>query len=261
MDDLLSEKEQIEKMRTWWSDYGSYVIGGVVLGAAILYGINHYQSSQLQQQYAASALYDSLADHVAEGRLDAAETVASELTADFGDSIYFAQSKLAMARLYLEQNRDQDAKDTLNSLISSTASEEFKNVARVRLSKIMLYQGEAEAVIDLLEGRTSRAFSARYAEIRGDAYTALDRFAEARVAYQVALAESGGAATVDQSFVQLKLLDLPIETFADTDGVTEENSAEGIDDVSDETAVETSDVGGDSVANENPENGSDEGAQ
>ena len=39
MDDLLSEKEQIEKMQTWWSDYGLYVIGGVVLGAAILFGI------------------------------------------------------------------------------------------------------------------------------------------------------------------------------------------------------------------------------
>ena len=44
MDDLLSEKEQIENMRTWWSEYGNYVIAGVAIGAMSLFGINRYQA-------------------------------------------------------------------------------------------------------------------------------------------------------------------------------------------------------------------------
>jgi predicted negative regulator of RcsB-dependent stress response len=65
----------------------------------------------------------------------------------------------------------------------------------------------------MFEGQEEGAFAARIAEILGDAYVALDRGVDARDAYQRALAESGSSATVDQQFVQLKLLDLPVEVF------------------------------------------------
>ena len=54
MDDLLSEKEQIEQMRAWWSEYGNYVLSGVALGAIILFGINYVQTSR--QLISSSAL-------------------------------------------------------------------------------------------------------------------------------------------------------------------------------------------------------------
>ena len=44
----------------------------------------------------------------------------------------------------------------------------------------------------------------------GDSYVALGRTEDARSAYQRAMAEQSGAATVDQGFVGLKLLDLPM---------------------------------------------------
>ncbi len=214
MDDLLSEKEQIEQMRTWWSEYGNYVIGGVVLGAMVLFGINYVQTNQLDAQYAASGLYDELTNFVVDGNVDEAELIVGALAADYPASNYAAQSKLAMARLYMDKNRDQDAADVLNELLADNVSDEFKQVGRVRLAKILLYQDKAVDVLTMLEGRESGAFSARNAEVLGDAYVALDRISDARAAYQRALAESGGGATVDQQFVQLKLLDLPIESFA-----------------------------------------------
>jgi predicted negative regulator of RcsB-dependent stress response len=54
VDDFLSEKEQIEQLRTWWSDYGNYVIAGVVLGVLVLFGYNYYKSSQRESAYEAS---------------------------------------------------------------------------------------------------------------------------------------------------------------------------------------------------------------
>lgn len=211
MDDL-SEKEQIEKMRTWWSDYGNYVIAGVVLGAAILFAINYYQTSTRNAQLEASRLYDALTNHVVDGDLDAAEAVTGRIDADFGDSAYAPQSKLAVARLYMDQNRDQDAADVLADLIAGEAEEPFKQVARLRLAKIYLYQGKAEEAVALLEDKDSEAFGARYADVLGDAYVALGRFDDARAAYQRALSEPNQGSTVDRQFVQLKLLDLPLAT-------------------------------------------------
>ncbi len=214
MDDLLSEKEQIEQMRTWWSGYGSYVIGGVALGAVILFGINYVRTNQLEAQYAASGLYDDLTNFVVDGNVDEAEVIVGTLATDYPESNYAAQSKLALARLYMDKNRDQDAADVLSELVAGNVGDEFKQVGRVRLAKILLYQDKAAEAVALLEGQESSAFAARNAEVLGDAYVALDRIADAREAYQLALVESGGGATVDQNFVQLKLLDLPIESFA-----------------------------------------------
>ena len=209
MDDLLSEKEQIDKMRAWWSDYGWYVIGGIVLGAAILFGINYYQSQSVAEEIAASALYDELTEHVTGGNLEAAEAAAAELDGEYGNSSYAAQSKLAMARLYMDKNRDQDSAEALNGLLAMDGFEPLKHVARVRLAKILLYQGKPEEVLSLLEGQDNAAFAARYAEERGDAFVALGRYDDARAAYQAALDEA--QPTVDQGLIQLKLMDLPDE--------------------------------------------------
>ena len=225
MDDLLSEKEQIEKMRAWWSDYGLYVIGGVVLGAAILFGINYYQSQKVESEVAASVLYDEIAGYVTDGNLGAAEASAAQLDGGYGNSSYAAQSKLAMARLYMDKNRDQDAAQALNDLLGMPGFEHLKHVARARLAKILLYQGKPEEVLSLLEGQGNVAFSALYAEELGDAYVALGRYDEARAAYQAALSEA--QPTVDQGLIQLKLLDLPQSAGEAAEEAPAEAPAEG----------------------------------
>ena len=114
-----------------------------------------------------------------------------------------------------EQNRDQDAAEVLNELLALSGFEHLKHIARVRLAKVLLYQGKPEDVLTLLEGQGNAAFAARYAEVLGDAYVALGRVDEARASYQAALGEA--QPTVDQGLIQLKLLDLPAESAAATE--------------------------------------------
>ena len=209
MDDLLSEKEQIEQIRTWWSQYGGYVIGGLGLGIAVLAGYNYYENSKLEAQLEGSAMYESLTQHVVSGSLEEAETVASELDMKYAETSYAAQAKLAMARLYMDKNRDQDAIDTLNELLASSADEATKHVARARLARLLAYQGKSQEVIELLEDQDSEAFAAIYNELLGDAYYALGRIDDAQAAYQRVMLDPLATATVDQQLVQWKALDLP----------------------------------------------------
>ena len=85
MDDLQSEKEQIEEMRAWWSEYGKVVIAGVVIGVGGLIGFNQYNASQLESQLAASELYETLVGHVVDGDRDEAEFVVDDLVANYAD--------------------------------------------------------------------------------------------------------------------------------------------------------------------------------
>ena len=207
MDDLQSEKEQIEEIRAWWAEYGRYVIGGIVLGAALLFGWNYYQSSHLEAQTSASELFEQLADEVNRGDLDAAESTADELANNYSNTPYAAQSKLAMAKLYMDKNRDQDAADVLTELLALPSGDSLQHVGRVRLAKILLYQDKADAVVELLEAQQSSAFKGRYSELLGDAYTQLGEFEQAGDAYRRALEDP--SQTIDRGLVQMKLLDLP----------------------------------------------------
>jgi predicted negative regulator of RcsB-dependent stress response len=49
VDDYLSEKEQLERIREWWREYGWYLAGGVILGAGILFGMRQLDSYEQNQ--------------------------------------------------------------------------------------------------------------------------------------------------------------------------------------------------------------------
>ena len=208
MEDL-SEKEQIDALRAWWSENGNFVIGGIVLGVVIIFGWNRWQASVANTEIAASTLFEQVMDAAARNNLDAAETATNELLADYGDTAYGAQVRLAMARIYMDNGRDQDAADVLTPLANDMAVGELSQVAALRLGRILLYQGKADDAIALVEDRIDSAFSARYNELLGDAYHATGRYAEAEVAYVAALNDNPLAPTIDPELIQLKINDLP----------------------------------------------------
>jgi len=209
VDDLLSEKEQIDQFRAWWSEYGAYVIGGIVIGAGLLFGYNYYQNAKLQEQLNASTAYEALLVQVVDGDLDEAEAAASEIASLYSETSYAGQAGLAMARLYMDKNRDMDAADALKAVIDGSANDQLKHVARLRMARIYLYQNKAQEVVDLLVAEDTDAFAAAYAEVLGDAYAQLGRIAEAEDAYQKILVDTSSQGTVDQQLVQWKVLDLP----------------------------------------------------
>lgn len=210
MNDLLSEKEQIEQLREWWSENGNYVVGGIVLGVALLFGWNTWRSTITANQVEASIVYEDLMAEVADGEVEAAEAKADNLYVNFAKTAYAAQARLAMARLYMDTGRDQDAAEELRALAESDEDPALRNVGMLRLAKVLLYQNKPQEVVDLLSGRRGdAAFSARFSEVLGDAYVALERYDDAADRYALALADDPALPTVDRDLIQMKINDLP----------------------------------------------------
>jgi predicted negative regulator of RcsB-dependent stress response len=207
VDELQSEKEQIEEMKAWWAENGRYVIAGVVIAVGLIFGFNQYKANKLTAQIEASELFETLAEYVFDGDLQEAESVADELANNYANTSYAAQSKLAMARLYMDNNQDQDAADKLNELLAMRGNGALKHVGRLRLARILLYQDKNQKVLELLADQDNEAFVALYAEVRGDAHAALGQIESANEAYQTAMADV--TQTVNRGLVQMKMLDLP----------------------------------------------------
>lgn len=265
MEDL-SEKEQLDMMRTWWAENGRYVVGGVVLGVAILFSWNQWQGGIAEAQLEASTMYEDVMTGVGEENAEAAAAAAAELFASHPGTAYAAQGRLAMARLYMDKGRDQDAANVLQGLVDEAGDSEVGLVGRLRLARVLLYQDKAEEVIALLEDYRDNAFASRFNEVLGDAYVALGSYTEAEVAYTAAMADTEGARTVDTNLIQLKINDLPLlsEVEAATSGAGElpdlDSDAAG-DELPDVNGGPASDGEQESAADEQGENGGEETPQ
>jgi predicted negative regulator of RcsB-dependent stress response len=235
----LSEKEQIDVMRQWWRENGTYVIAGAALGIALLFGWNQWRGGIVESQLEASTLFETVMVSVDAGNLEDAELAATELYENYNETVYPGHARLAMARLYMDKGRDQDASDVLQGLLDSEVQAQVKNIGRMRLARILLYQEKPQAVVDLLDGEMASAYRARYSEVLGDAYSALSRYDEAEDAYAVALADDPSAATVDLTLVQMKMNDLPEEgSLPAIDESLSVDDAEAADEASDEASIE-----------------------
>ena len=233
MEDL-SEKEQLDAVRAWWAENGSYVMGGIAVGIIVIFGWNRWQTGIADTEIAASTLFEEVMEAAALNLSDNAEGPAEALFTDYPTSPYAAQARLAMARLYMDSGRDQDAADVLLPLTEMPVSSELALVGRYRLARILLYQENAQDVVDLIEGLPETAFSARFSEALGDAYVMLGEYSQAEAAYLAAMNDDPLAPTVEVTLIQLKINDLPapdqVAAAAAVDALieaAEESAAEG----------------------------------
>ena len=259
MEDL-SEKEQIEVMRSWWSENGTYVVVGLLVGVGAVVGINQWRAAQVRTLEAASALFESLADEVAENRLEPAEVVAADMQATYPNTIYADQARLAMARLYMDQGRDQDAASELQALVDVGGDEQMRMVGRLRLAKVLLYQGKHEDVLSLVEGHTETGMGPRFNEVKGDALFALGQYEEAESAYLAVLGSTLASQLVDVDLVRMKINDLPATpaeepntVAAQDDTSIDEETPQGVSDAVDESAESGDSANTDEPAGDAPE--------
>ena len=250
MEDL-SEKEQLDALKAWWAENGNYVMGGIFVGIVAIFGWNRWQTNVSDTEIAASTLFEDVMAAAALNLVDNAADAADGLFADYNDTAYAAQARLAMARMYMDSGRDQDAVDVLSELVTDARHGELALVAQLRLGKILLYQDKAEEAVELLSEGTDSAFAARFNHVLGDAYEQLGRYDEAQAAYIAALNDNPQAPTVDTTLIQLKINDLPAPgeatpeeeaTATDEDDTAAAEEADVADDVAEEAAEPDADA-------------------
>ena len=210
MAELRTEEEQLDVIKRWWKENGTALIAGVAIAVAGLVGWNFWQDHQASQSEAASMRYEHLISLADQGNTDEARSLVTEITDNHGGSLYADLALLIDARLAVDAGELSEAHQALEHLIDSSDNNYLQGLARLRLARVQLAEGDAQAALDTLAQNIPEALAAQHADIRGDALYVLERRDEARQAWQEALAI---AEQHDQPIygVQLKLDDLGVE--------------------------------------------------
>ncbi len=207
MDEYLSEKEQVERIREWWRDNGWFLLGGAVLGGLLLFGWHQYQDYRTRQAEQASALYQEIEQATDANKPADADALLARLRSDFPKSAYTDQAGLLIARTLVISAPDRAA-DELRYVMDHTNESEMGMIARLRLARVLAYRQKYDEALTLLSIDDPGTFAGRFNEVKGDIYAAQGKVDEARSAYLAALV-ADGSELLDRNFLQMKLNDLP----------------------------------------------------
>lgn len=188
MDVTRTEEEQIEALKKWWSDNGWALVGGVVIGLGAIFGWRGWQNHQALQAEAASDIYVDLVVEMREQRFEPARKFAEQLIQDYDSTSYALFATLMLAKIETEAGNTEAAIKHLQTVMNETGEDALKQIARVRLARLLLDSGKPDEALALLEASKPGKFSVAYQELKGDIYIRLGRKDDAHAAYQTALA-------------------------------------------------------------------------
>ena len=204
MDDNLTDQQQADLVRRWWKENGAFVIVGLFVGVGGLFGWQQWQSYTLQRAEKASAVYEELLNSVRGDRINEAGEYLGLLIDDYSATPYVDQARLAMAKVHMDRNMPDAAANELQNVIDETEDVQLGHIARLRLVRIRLHQGEFETALAILQEPELSAFTPRYQNVRGDVYFAMGRLGDARDEYQKSL-DSAEPGVINRAYVQAKL--------------------------------------------------------
>jgi predicted negative regulator of RcsB-dependent stress response len=206
-EDYLTDDEQLEHVKRVISENWIWVAGGVVLGAALIFGYRYYESYVNERALRAAAQFEELTLALARDDQGKVRQVADGLIKQYPTSPYADQAQLVLARLSVDSGKPADAIEPLTQVETRSKDAELRHIARLRLARVLTALGKPDDAIKTLAEDAWGAFTAQAHEVRGDAFYAKHDIQGALKEYQAALG-AGDASSVDSALLQLKLADL-----------------------------------------------------
>ena len=200
----LQEQEQLAELKAWWARYGNLLLTSLIIIFLTIAAYNGWRYYQRSQALAAAAVFDQLQNAAASGDKAKTREISRVLLTNYGSTSFAPMGALITAKVQFEGGDIQTAKAQLQWVIDNSRDEELKHVARVRLAGVLLDEKQFDEGLKLLEAAHPAYFDAVYADRRGDLLLAQGKSAEARTAWQEALAKLDNKTTLRGS-VQLKL--------------------------------------------------------
>lgn len=187
MSDYLSEEEQLERLKSWWSTNGTSLLTGLALAVAGLVGWRWYDHSTTEARESASDLYETFLAAEGDGRA----ALAEQLDQNIEGSAYQAFTLLHRAREAVEADGVEAAVAYLQRVIDADSPSSLQDLARVRLARLHQQGGDGAAALAVLAGVRGSGYRGLAQELKGDIHVEQGERALAHEAYRSARQEMG----------------------------------------------------------------------
>lgn len=183
----LEEQEQLADLKAFWTKYGNMLSWVLIIALASYAGYNFWNHYQRTQAADASALYEEQQKSLADKDNAKVQRIAADIEGKFGGTAYGQMAALTAAKGAFEANDLKAAKAQLQWVVEH-GTDDYKSIAKLRLAGILLDEKAYDEGLKLLATEFVPQFASAVADRKGDILVAQNKLAEARTAYQAALA-------------------------------------------------------------------------
>ncbi|MDH5287340.1 MAG: tetratricopeptide repeat protein [Betaproteobacteria bacterium] len=200
----LEEQEKLDDLKAFWKRWGNAISTAVIAVCIAYIAVQGWRWWTARQAEEASVLYGAVSAGVRDKDVAKARDAMAQLSSKFAGSGYAPRAALMYAKLLWDGGDKAGAKTQYQWAIDRATEDELKAVARYRLAEALLDEKAYDQALAALDAKHPDPFAGLYADLRGDVLVAAGRAADARSAYQAALAKLD-AKSPYRNYVQVKL--------------------------------------------------------
>ena len=186
----MTEEEQIESIKKWWKKYSSHITVFISIVLLCVAGYRYWNWHQEKLTLQASNNYEQMMQAYSTQNKASVNAFANQLIKNHSSSVYADTAHLLKAKLYIEGNKSEQAINELNQVIKQTKMLPLKQVAKLRLARILSANSEYTKALSELDAVEDTAYLPYINELKGDIYAATGKYQEAVQSYQSAMSES-----------------------------------------------------------------------
>lgn len=210
----LTEEEQLEALKRWWSENWVTIVLPIIVGVLLYVGWFWWQDHKTAQAELASDKFEALstlldsAQETADLTDEQKKEVVSKaegIVSEHSKTLYADLANLILAGLYVDDKELDKAANTINRVVQNGANDGIKLLARARLAKVYLAQGRADEALMLVAQTDDPAYASIYSETRGDILLSQGNVAAANTAYKNALDKLDPQAFSRSGLLQAKI--------------------------------------------------------
>jgi predicted negative regulator of RcsB-dependent stress response len=200
----LEEQEQIDEFKAWWKQNGALVIGVV---AAFIIGVSAWKGWQVwsaRQADESMALFERAIQAASANDAKAVKDVTGQIMENYSRSGYAVPAAWLAGMVNFSTGDLKSAQAQYQYALDHAGDKGLEQLARLRLAAVMLDQKDVDGALKVLDTQPDEAFTALFADLKGDALAIKGKPDEARAAYKLAL-EKFDAKSPMKAMVEAKL--------------------------------------------------------
>ena len=214
MADHLTEEEQIEAFKNWWSENGLRLLAVSVLLIGGFFGWQGWNKSQEEKAELGSEIYMEMIEimtsenpgqRINSEKQAAVNTLADQLKQDYQGSGYAHFAALLKAKLAVDNNELEAAASELRWLLDNDPEPTTETLATLRLARVEASRGDVQGALQMIQGIDPDGMKSAYEEAKGDFYVQMGDLESAYTAYQAAILSDQSQDSRTAAILRLKL--------------------------------------------------------
>ena len=205
MNEMLSDDEQVERIKAWWKANGNSIIAGVVIGLGGFFAWQWWGSYQDKLAGEGAEAYELFAQTAFANEAKKTDDALAQLQSHYGDTSYYQFAALELARQQVNAGSLEAAEKTLGNLLKQSADSALKPLLETRLARLLVAQKRLDEASKLLDSINSDAYAAETAAIRGEIAYLQGDMSGARAALEEAQQKGGNDENINYLLEEIRL--------------------------------------------------------